>query len=323
MFSRMPKILRRKEILDKAFSRARKVTKTIDKHDRVNSIRHFEQNKINTADSVVNDYLQKVLDKTPQISTLDPFYTNLVGLLIDLPQFKKSLAALKWAIGFNRSLEHKYRKRLGGSPLKSLSSIRKEFYGRLSSVLKQIDGDLHYLEECRRNLKRLPVLKDLPTVVLAGYPNVGKSSLLNSLTGAEPEIKSYPFTTKNILVGYIDEKIQVMDTPGLLDRPLDKKNPIEKQALLPLQYKADLILFLLDPTGSCGYSLELQKSLYNDIKTTFENTPVVLCMTKSDLFKGKELNGAIYLSSETRAGIDQLRRRLIRSVDWKTYKFKF
>lgn len=326
MFS-MPQIPRKDELLNKAFKRARNVKKTINKRDRINSIREYEQSKINTVSTVINNTLQEILDKTSKTTELDPFYYDLVASLIDIGQFKKSLAALKWVIGFNRELERKYRRRLKGAPLKSLSPIRKEYYGRQSSVIKQVEDDLIFLEDCRRRLKKLPAIKDLPTVVLAGYPNVGKSSLMKSLTGAEPKVQPYPFTTKDILIGYIDEKIQVIDTPGLLDRPVEEKNTIEKRALAALEHKANLIIFLIDPTETCGYTQTQQKSLYADIKDTFKKTPILLAMTKSDQCKKrqnppKNKSKTFNISSKTNEGIEPLRKRLIKSIDWKTYHFK-
>ncbi|MFH1126615.1 MAG: GTPase [archaeon] len=327
MFSKMPQVPRKDELLNKAFSHARTVKKTIDPHDRINSIREYEQNKINTSSTVINTTLHNILAKTPQTSELDEFYQNLVALVIDINQFKKSLAALKWAIGFNKELEHKYRRRIKGAPLKSIAPIRKEYYGRLSSVVKQIQDDLIFLEECRKVLKKLPILKNLPTVVIAGYPNVGKSSLLKSLTGAEPEIKNYPFTTKKILVGSIDEKVQMIDTPGLLDRLPDERNQIERHAMLALRYKAGLILFLIDATESCGYPLAKQALLCEHISREFKNIPIIICMTKSELLKEKDskknaLGNTIYISSKTGENIELLRKLLLRSVDWKTYQFR-
>jgi len=326
-FLKMPKILTKDELLDKAFSHARKVSKTINPYDRIGSIREYEQNKINTSATIITEYLTKVLKETPQIPELDQFYQELVGLLIDIRQFRKSMGALSWAHDFITSLEIQYRKRLRGTPLKSLSAVRGEFYGRLSSAMKQIKTDLTFLEDARIRLKKLPAIKDLPTIVIAGYPNVGKSSLLKSLTGAEPDIQPYPFTTKNLLIGYVDDKIQIIDTPGLLDRPDDLRNPIEKRSLVALEHKANLILFLLDPTETCGYKFDKQLSLYSEIKDTFGKTPIVVCMTKSDMPEAqrqlpKNLAPVLHISTKTGAGIIELRKSLLKSIDWKTFQFR-
>ncbi len=42
------------------------------------------------------------------------------------------------------------------------------------------------------------------TIVIAGFPNVGKSTLLNQISGADPQIANYPFTTKGIQIGHVE-----------------------------------------------------------------------------------------------------------------------
>jgi nucleolar GTP-binding protein len=60
---------------------------------------------------------------------------------------------------------------------------------------------------------------DVPTVVLVGAPNVGKSSLVRAVSSGTPEVNDYPFTTRGVTVGHIVDqerglRFQVMDTPG-------------------------------------------------------------------------------------------------------------
>ncbi len=135
-----------------------------------------------------------------------------------------------------------------------------------------------------KTIRNFPTIKKGFTVAIAGMPNVGKSSLLRQLTSSTPEIRPYPFTTKSILVGYIEKghrRLQVIDTPGILDRPIEERNPIEKQAVLALRELADLILFVFDPTETCGYTLDSQIELYAEIKENFKN--VVPVLNKMDM----------------------------------------
>jgi nucleolar GTP-binding protein len=65
------------------------------------------------------------------------------------------------------------------------------------------------------------------TLILAGYPNVGKSSFMNKITRADVDVQPYAFTTKSLFVGHMDYKYlrwQVIDTPGILDHPLEEMN---------------------------------------------------------------------------------------------------
>jgi nucleolar GTP-binding protein len=72
-----------------------------------------------------------------------------------------------------------------------------------------------------------------------------------------------------------------VDTPGLLDRPLDKRNPIELQAITALKYLAQVILYIVDPSETCGYLLKDQISLYKDLKELFGD--IYLVLNKIDL----------------------------------------
>jgi hypothetical protein len=113
---------------------------------------------------------------------------------------------------------------------------RKMYKARVVDLLNDLAPELDKLREVVLFLRRLPSLDpSLFTVVVAGAPNVGKSSFVRCVSTAKPEVAEYPFTTKQIHLGHIilrGDKIQVVDTPGLLDRPLSERNAIERQAVL-------------------------------------------------------------------------------------------
>ena len=81
-----------------------------------------------------------------------------------------------------------------------------------------------------------------------------------------------------------------MDTPGILDHPLDERNTIEMQSITALAHLKACILFFIDISETCGYSIDQQISLYERIKALFSNKPVVIVFTKIDLKKFSELN---------------------------------
>jgi nucleolar GTP-binding protein len=84
--------------------------------------------------------------------------------------------------------------------------------------------------------------------------------------------------------GRLEERLyQVIDTPGLLDRPLKNRNKIELQAILALRYLANCIIFLLDPSETCGYSMAKQLNLFKEIDEMFPDTPKIVAMNKIDL----------------------------------------
>lgn len=77
--------------------------------------------------------------------------------------------------------------------------------GRMCSLMKGQDSSLKYLEQVRQHMSRLPGIDpNTRSLLLCGYPNVGKSSLINILTRADVEVQPYAFTTKSLYVGHMD-----------------------------------------------------------------------------------------------------------------------
>ena len=67
-----------------------------------------------------------------------------------------------------------------------------------------------YLEEVRKHLSRLPSIDPTTrTLLVCGYPNVGKSSFMNKVTRADVEVQPYAFTTKSLFVGHMDYRCVV------------------------------------------------------------------------------------------------------------------
>ena len=142
----------------------------------------------------------------------------------------------------------------------------------------------------------------------------------SNLSSAKPEIATYPFTTKQIIVGHIKRKekfttktYQIIDTPGLLDRPIEKRNDIEKQAIAALTHLANIIVFLIDPSETCGYTLEHQYNMLHQIRELFHNVSIVVVENKVDLKRSnsKELK----ISCETKEGMRELRDELFKILN--------
>ena len=80
-------------------------------------------------------------------------------------------------------------------------------------------------------------------VVLVGSPNVGKSSIVRTVSSGTPEVNNYPFTTRGVTIGHITSTVDdtarliIMDTPGLLDRPAAERNEMENLTFASLAVK--------------------------------------------------------------------------------------
>ena len=66
----------------------------------------------------------------------------------------------------------------------------------MCTSLKKLTSSLNYLEEVRKHLARLPSINPFErTLLVTGFPNVGKSSFVNNITNANLDVQPYPFTT--------------------------------------------------------------------------------------------------------------------------------
>ncbi len=289
---KLPTVLTAEELLDKAFGRASKVG---GRNPRERAI-----NKLATVSNILRDYFNKIIKSHPSYENLPDFYREMIDLTVGVRRIKKALASLNWANEMIQKIINKSVREIKGG--KNPVQVLRSAYGRISSIIEQIDEELRFLNDLKRRLREIPALTDEPTVVVAGYPNVGKSSFVARVSSVKPEVASYPFTTKQIHVGYIElergRRIQIIDTPGLLDRPLEKRNEIEKKAILCLKHVADCILFIIDPT----MDLEPQLKLLEEIKENFD-VPVIVAYSKADLHDKKDLPA---FSSVTGEGIDDI-----------------
>lgn len=217
--------------------------------------------------------------------------------------------------------------------------------------MKKLAKVFEYLEEVRMHLQRLPVIQtSARTLLLAGYPNVGKSSFVNRLSNANVEVQPFAFTTKSLFVGHFDflySRWQIIDTPGILDHPLEERNLIEMLAIAALTHLhvrvapkcknrpsifvgrsasvrfggevclclQCVVLFVIDVSEECGYSVEQQVALFRSVQVLFKDKPKLVVLNKTD----KKSPEALSAEAKTQlADLEKGLRRRPRSLPAQT-----
>ncbi len=291
------------ELLDYAFKRAS--TSNVETGKTATHIQRAKKKeieRITTAIDYLTERLQGIVKSVPNLQDLPDFYRELSHLLVDNDQLKLNLGKLSGSVGVLKKLRRELT-----NPIKYANTpheaeqFRVQAFGRVSSVIAKQKDSLEFLNQVHQALRKIPIVEsDELSIVVAGYPNVGKSSLVAQISTGRPEIAPYPFTTKEIGIGhYYSEKqedrftkfarFQIIDTPGILDRPMSSRNEIEKQAILALRRLADGIIFIFDPTETCGFEMPHQVNLFKEVKESFPNTQLIIVFNKMDLFTEEQL----------------------------------
>lgn len=304
-FETIPTVPTADEVLDRSLRRAAAKKKLKINIDTAN------EEFVRGVGSAIHDKLKSVVTSFPSFERLPPFYQEAADILVSVDRLKKSLGAVTWAADQVRVIGSGYARSMRKA--EETDRKRKQAVARMASIVHQVGDDLLYLNEARNTLRKLPhVSEDEFTVVVAGFPNVGKSSFIRLVSTADPEIAAYPFTTKGIIVGHREigkrDRIQFIDTPGVLERPEEERNPIERQAVSAITNTADVVLFILDASEHCGYSLDDQKRLLLEIERLLD-VPVVTVANKADI---RGLEGYPAMSTLTGEGVEEVLALLLK-----------
>ena len=258
----------------------------------------------------------RVVDRTQLI--LDIFAQHAVTaegkLQVELAQLEYNLPRMR---GMWKHLE-----RLGGGlgtrgPGESQLETDRRLARRRISLLKDRLGELSKRREQRRKAR---VRSQTPTIALAGYTNVGKSTLLNVLTGAEASIDNRLFETLDPTTRsfeYEGRRYLVTDTVGFIRR-LPHELVEGFAATLEETLIADLVLHVVDASAS---ETELDLMIQAVEKVLGEigagELPVELVVNKIDLASSDDRQrlenrfpGSLQISAETGEGLEELRARI-------------
>lgn len=194
--------------------------------------------------------------------------------------------------------------------------------GKVAQMLKDINTTL---DDIRTNAHSGSILREGLSIVIAGSPNVGKSTLINYLAGRDIAIVTdIAGTTRDIMREYItldDIPIHIIDTAGIRE----SNNIVEKEgikrALNELQ-KADLVLLVMDISANCND--DLNQEIKNKIPV---NTPVIKVLNKIDKLQSFSTNAKnddiVHISAKEGLGIDKLIAKIKEAVNYQPIEGQF
>jgi len=285
-----------KQLIDIVLSRTNRKTPTVVHPGyKISRIRSFYMRKVKYCQSTYGEKFSKIVDEFPKIDDIHPFYADLCNVLYDRDHYKLALGQVGACKKLIDNIAKDYVRMMKfADSLYKCKMLKRAALGRMCTSVKKLQGSLSYLEEVRQHLGRLPSINPATrTLILTGYPNVGKSSFMNIVTNANVDVQPYAFTTKSLFVGHLDYNYvrwQVIDTPGILDHPLEERNTIEMTAITALAHLPAAVLFFVDVSEMCGYTIATQVALFHSIKPLFRNRPLLIVLNKSDLRKVSDLD---------------------------------
>lgn len=238
---------------------------------------------------------EDILKGFPNINDVHPFHRDLMDTLYEKNHYKISLAAISRAKSLVEQVARDYVRLLKfGQSLFQCKQLKRAALGRMATIVKKLRDPLAYLEQVRQHIGRLPSIDpNTRTLLICGYPNVGKSSFLRCITKSDVDVQPYAFTTKSLYVGHFDYKylrFQAIDTPGILDRPTEEMNNIEMQSIYAIAHLRSCVLYFMDLSEQCGFTIEAQVKLFHSIKPLFANKSVMVVINKTDIIRPEDLD---------------------------------
>lgn len=245
------------------------------------------------------------------------------------------------------------------------SDITDEALERMYELFNELaNGPVSGIIALQKSLRTTPAVRlDTPAVVLVGAPNVGKSSIVRAISSGNPEVNNYPFTTRGMTLGHVEvfwkddstaaeavvpqkegtsshdplnalyqsyafsQLCQIMDSPGLLVRPDNKRNEMEALTLAAMQHLPTAVMYVMDLSGGAGdkcSSVEDQLLLRKEVRARFPRRPWIDVVSKYDLgiVDGAEealndiVGGQPYLklSIQEGIGVEELKGEVMRML---------
>lgn len=197
-----------------------------------------------------------------------------------------------------------------------LETDRREIHNRISRLKAELKEVVRHREQQREKRKKTA----LPVVAVVGYTNAGKSTLLNSLTGAGILAEDKLFATLDPTTRQLSlpggEEILLTDTVGFIRKLPHHLIDAFKSTLEEARY-ADVILHVVDAAAA---EMKIRmKTVYDTLKDLgVENKPVITAFNKCDLPLGDVLlydaaaEECVRISARNGSGLEELKEVLSR-----------
>ncbi|CCD24227.1 putative GTPase NOG1 NDAI_0C05680 [Naumovozyma dairenensis CBS 421] len=292
----IPTVAPANDLLDIVLNRTQRKTPTVIRPGfKITRIRAFYMRKVKFTGEGFVEKFDDIIKGFPNINDVHPFHRDLMDTLYEKNHYKISLAAVSRAKSLVEQVARDYIRLLKfGQSLFQCKQLKRAALGRMATIVKKLKDPLAYLEQVRQHIGRLPSIDpNTRTLLICGYPNVGKSSFLRCITKADVEVQPYAFTTKSLYVGHFDYKylrFQAIDTPGILDRPTEEMNNIEMQSIYAIAHLRSCVLYFMDISEQCGFTIEAQVKLFHSIKPLFANKSVMVVINKTDIIRPEDLD---------------------------------
>ncbi|OJJ58470.1 hypothetical protein ASPSYDRAFT_44818 [Aspergillus sydowii CBS 593.65] len=291
----IPPVPTSQEFLDIVLSRTQRQLPTqIRAGFKISRIRGFYTRKVKYTQETFGEKFQAILDGFPRLQDIHPFHKDLMNTLYDADHFRIALGQVSTAKHLIETVSRDYVRLIKyAQSLFQCKQLKRAALGRMATICRRLKDPLVYLEQVRQHLGRLPSIDpNTRTLLICGYPNVGKSSFLRSISRADVDVQPYAFTTKSLFVGHFDYKylrFQAIDTPGILDHPLEEMNTIEMQSITAIAHLRSAVMYFMDLSEQCGYSVSDQIKLFHNIRPLFANKIVFVVVNKIDVRRPEDL----------------------------------
>ncbi|MBU2560658.1 GTPase HflX [archaeon] len=226
-------------------------------------------------------------------------------LQIELARLNRNIPYIKMATGIRVRTDHPGFGSSGEYIVRStIANIHKR--------IKKIEGELEkYSKRTREQAERRR--KKGKIVSIVGYTNVGKTTILNALTGAGKRERDELFTTLKSKTAALSEGIFLMDTIGFI-RNLPHELVYAFRATLEEIKNSDLILIVMDASDS-DEEFQRKKDICEITLAKIEalDVPVMYVLNKIDIGKSKE-GEYVPISAKHGTGIEELKQEIIESL---------